>query len=770
VDSRAYNRGYSGVHLGETKHRRTTLILLGTVVFVLLLLLIALNAFNVRALTPHTTGQIFLLTSLSVLVFLLFVTVLVLLLRNLIKLLAEQRSQVLGARLRTRMFVGALLVSLVPALFMFLFSFLLMNRSIDRWFSQPALDVRDDSTRIATELSHYASLNARAEAESMARSQGLSAALSSGNPQAILEEMRDHQITLQGGFAVLYRDSAPVAAYQLPQQAQKAEVHSWLNDEEPQEIDRSQPLAGAILKAAQRSDEPMLVVGDSEYALGSASLPGGGVVVAGLPMPAGLNEIMANLSTGTSQYWALYRQRRLIRMTYFLLLLMLTALVFFASSWLALNVSRQMTGPLEALADATVEIGKGRYSHRVTAEATAEMAELVRSFNHMAADLEQSRILAETSARELSEANLAIESRRKELETILETIPSGVVTLDASWHIVLGNRAFAELIRLDGQPDLAGVSLDSLLPPDFTEELNRLERRARRMGIASSEFELNAPRGAVSLSVTLAALDPHNGQSRGSILVLEDLSDFLYAQRQAAWKEVAQRVAHEIRNPLTPITLSAERIRRHVERAAPESPGVIRKCCDVILGSVESMRTLVGQFAALAEFPVAHPQPSDLNAIVESAVMLFEGRIQGIRLEKHLDLDLPPVMADPEALRRALANLIDNAAEAMRDSLLRVLSIETGAGERHGMAEIVVADTGPGITDDMRERLFLPWFSTRQRGTGLGLSIVAKIIQDHGGSIRAENNAPAGARFIIELPLAETNGDRTPVVALSKAI
>jgi nitrogen fixation/metabolism regulation signal transduction histidine kinase len=290
------------------------------------------------------------------------------------------------------------------------------------------------------------------------------------------------------------------------------------------------------------------------------------------------------------------------------------------------------------------------------------------------------------------------------------------------------------------------------------------------MGIASSEFELNTPRGAVSLSVTLAALDPHNGQSRGSILVLEDLSDFLYAQRQAAWKEVAQRVAHEIRNPLTPITLSAERIRRHVERAAPESPGVIRKCCDVILGSVESMRTLVGQFAALAEFPVAHPQSSDLNAIVESAVMLFEGRIQGIRLEKHLDLDLPPVMADPEALRRALANLIDNAAEAMRDSLLRILSIETGAGERHGMAEIVVADTGPGITDDMRERLFLPWFSTRQRGTGLGLSIVAKIIQDHGGSIRAENNAPAGARFIIELPLAETNGDRTPVVALSKAI
>jgi PAS domain S-box-containing protein len=757
--------------LAEIKHRRATLILLAAVVFVLLLLLIALNAFNVRSLNPTTTGQIFLLTSLSVLVFLLFVTVLVLLLRNLIKLLAEQRSQVLGARLRTRMFIGALLLSFVPALFMFLFSFLLMNRSIDRWFSEPASEVRDDSTKIAMELSHYASLNARAEAESMARSPQLSTALGSGDRDAILDEMRAHQITLQGGFAVLYRDSAPVAAYQLPQTAGAAEVHSSLNDDDRQKIEAGQPLTGAILKAARRSDEPMLVSGGTEYALGAASLPGGGVVVAGLPMPTGLNAIVADLSTGTSQYWALYRQRRIIRMTYFLLLLMLTALVFFASSWLALNVSRQMTGPLEALADATVEIGKGHYSHRVTAEATAEMSELVRSFNHMAADLEQSRLLAETSARELSAANLAVEARRKELETILETIPSGVVTLDASRRVVLGNRAFAELLRLEGQPDLAGTSLDTLLPAEFNEELTRLERRARRMGVASSEFELRTSRGLVSLSVTLAALDPPHGQNHGSILVLEDLSEFLHAQRQAAWKEVAQRVAHEIRNPLTPITLSAERIRRHVERGLPESAGVIRKCCDVILGSVETMRTLVGQFGALAEFPVAHPHSSDLNEIVDSATLLFEGRIQSIRVEKHLDPNLPPVMADPEALRRAVANLIDNAAEAMQESLLRVLSIETSAGERPGMAEIIVADTGPGLTDEMRERLFLPWFSTRQRGTGLGLSIVAKIVQDHGGSIRAENNVPAGARFIIELPLAETNGVETaPAATLTRAV
>lgn len=738
--------------------------------FLLLLLLLALNAFNVRALNPQTTAQIFLLTSLSVVAFLLFVTVLVLLLRNLIKLLAEQRSQVLGARLRTRMFIGALLLSFVPALFMFLFSFLLMNRSIDRWFSQPAAEVRDDSAQIAMELSHYASLNARAEAESLAAAPGLTEALESGNRVAMLDRLRAHQITLQGGFAVLYHDAEPVAAYELPHASGPAEVHSWLNRGDTQEIAASEPLPAAILRAARRSDEPMLDVGGSEYALGAASLDDGGVVVAALPMPTDMRSMMAELSSGANQYWALYRQRRIIRTTYFLLLLMLTALVFFASSWLALFASRRITSPLEALADAMDAIGKGDYSHRVTAEASGEMGELVRSFNHMAADLEESRHSAETSARELSTANEALETRRRELETILETIPSGVVTLDANRRVLIGNRAFAELIGIQSHPDLTGAPLETLLPEEPAAELIRLERRAHRMGIASAEMEFRTTRGTMQVAVTIAALGAGGRHDQGSILVMEDVTDFLQAQRQAAWKEVAQRIAHEIRNPLTPIALSAERIRRHVDRSLPESPGVILKCCDAILGSVETLRTLVGQFAALAEFPVAHPRAAALNEIVESALLLFEGRIQNIRVEKRLDAKLPPVLADPEALRRAIANLIDNAAEAMRESLLRVLSIETCPGERPGMAEIILADTGPGITDEMRERLFLPWFSTRQRGTGLGLSIVAKIVQDHGGSIRAENNLPTGARFIIELPLAESGAaEGVPAAALSRA-
>jgi two-component system nitrogen regulation sensor histidine kinase NtrY len=244
--------------------------------------------------------------------------------------------------------------------------------------------------------------------------------------------------------------------------------------------------------------------------------------------------------------------------------------------------------------------------------------------------------------------------------------------------------------------------------------------------------------------------------------VLEDATELLRAQKQSAWKEVARRVAHEIKNPLTPISLNAELTRRHVGRIAAlfaehhlesPSPAIIERSSQVISSSVETMRSLVDQFSALAEFPTARPQPADLNAIVEEALALFAGRLGSIRVRRSLHRNLPLVLADPEALKRALSNLIDNAAEAMQQSLLRELSISTRALENN-MVELTVADTGPGLTDEMRERLFLPYFSTKQRGTGLGLSIAAKIIQEHHGTIRAEKNIPAGAVFILELRVA----------------
>ena len=748
----------------ESQQRRSAVVALGGGMFLLLLVLAALNAFNLPFLRPHGTGQIFLFTALSVIAFLLLLTLLILLFRNIVKLLADQRSRVLGSRIRSRMLVGALLLSFAPAVFMFLFSFGLLNRSMERWFSQPASQLREDSTRVSLELSQYAAANARAEAESLASSPNLSHALQAGDTEALLREIGTHRITLEGGFVVVFRNGAAVGQYQLPRDDGQAIIRSWMDQAVTDVLQGHETLAATVLRAAQRSDVPMLVTGKDEYVLGQASTGDGGIVVAALPLPSGLSATVQDIRSGARDYEILYRDRRRIRTTYLLLLFLLTTLVFFASSWLALFLSKQVTRPVEALADAMDAVAAGHYAHRVKVAATEELGELVRSFNRMAEDLEESRALAETSTTQLSAANRALEERRSELETVLETIPSAVVTLDPEMCVLQANRASRNLLSPRDHRDLSGMPLESILPRDIADELIVLLRRSKRMGLAATEIELPGPRGPLNVTATIARLELSKDRE-GCILVLEDVTDFLHAQRQVAWKEVAQRVAHEIKNPLTPIALSAERIRKHVDRPMADSDSVIRKCSDVILGSVQTMRRLVDQFASLAQFPTSRPQVYDLNSIVESALALFAGRIQHIRVVKLLGSGIPPVFADPESLKRALANLIDNAAEAMQSSLLRELTIETGLIEGHTMAEIAVSDTGHGLNDEMRERLFLPYFSTKQRGTGLGLAIASKIIQEHSGAIRAEQNSPTGARFIIELPLAEAKSSQEAALA-----
>jgi len=742
--------------------------LLGAAAFVIFAALAALQAFNtskIPFLSPQTTGDILLFTSMSVIVFLLLLLLLVLLIRNILKLFVDQRSRALGSRLRTRLVVGAALIAVAPAAFMFLFSFQLLNRSVDRWFSQPTSELRENSTRVVLELAHYATSNARLEAQAIAASGTIDGDLGAANA-----ELRSRRITLEGGFVAIYGpDKQGILGYQLPADTSRLSLLPWLDDGKSAAITLHGPVLLNLLTVAQRTDEPILVVDSGqekrEYASGIAATPGGRLVVVGLPMPQGLSDTASQIRTGASEYWMLFRSRNSIRTTYFFMLLLITTLVFFSSMWLALFLSKQITRPVEALADAMDEIADGKLDKRVFVDSSGEMAELIAAFNHMAQDLETSRHMAESSREQLSAANQALEERRRELETILETIPSGVVTLDKSGAILLANRAFAALIGRRENSDLSGRQIETLFPADCSDDLARVIRRSYRMGAASTEVETHALGRVVHLAVTSARLELGAGFGassgrQGAVLVVEDTTELLRAQRQLAWKEVAQRVAHEIKNPLTPIALSAERIRKHLDRATEDSPSVMRKCSEVILGCVGTLRTLVDQFAALAQFPAPQPRPCDMNQIAEAALLLFSGRLEGITIRTSLEPGLPPVMADPDAVKRALANLIDNAAEAMQTSLLRVLTVTTGLSEDGMSVEVAVCDTGHGLTDEIRERLFLPFYSTKQRGTGLGLSIAAKIAQEHHGSIRAEANVPKGARFLLCLPVMESNGGR----------
>jgi hypothetical protein len=734
--------------------RRRSVALLAGGVLLFFVLLGALQAFNtsgVGFLNPETSGETLVFTGLTVVVFLLLMVLLMLLLKNILKLYADQSSSALGARLRTRMVLGAVLIALTPAVFMFLFSFQLMNRSIDRWFSPNTSELREDSTRVVQELAQYVTTNARVEAESIA---------ASGAPDLDLPALQDalasHRITLTGGFVLVYgKNLRPLAGFQAPPEQSQASLIPWLDDgQQGSAVSLYGPLSTVLLSAAQRNDEPVLKVAGQEYALGMSATASGKAVVVGLPMPQGLSQTAVRIRSGADEYWQLFRSRNRIRTTFFLMLLLITVFVFFSSVWLALFLSKQITRPVEALADAMDEIAAGKYDYRVALLATGEMGDLVRSFNHMAADLDASRQLAESSSTQLTEANLAIEERRRELETIVETIPSGVVTLDGAGVVLQSNRAFAALLGLREDSSLGGEKIESLLPADCAEELAGVIRRGQRMGAASTEIEFHARGRIIHLAITSARLELAHGQ-QGTVLVVEDTTELLRAQRQLAWKEVAQRVAHEIKNPLTPIALSAERIGKHLDRSQPDSPNVIRKCSEVILGCVGTLHTLVDQFSALAQFPASQPRACDINKVAEEALALFAGRLDGITVQLRLEPGLPMVLADPEAIRRALANLIDNAAEAMQGSLLRVLGIGSSLSEDGGSVEIYVSDTGHGLTDEIRERLFLPFYSTKHRGTGLGLSIAAKIVQEHGGSLRAEANSPKGARFLMSLPLME---------------
>ena len=724
--------------------------------FVLLILLAlgalqAFNTSNIHFLNPETSAETLIFTSLTGLVFLLLLLLLMLLLRNILKIYTGQGSSGLGARLRSRMVLGAVLIALMPAVFMFLFSYQLMNRSLDRWFSPNTTQLRADSNKVVMELAQYVTSNARGEAESIVASGATERSLAT-----LQEVLASHRITLDGGFVIVYgKDLRVIASFQAPPESSPATLVPWLEEgERGTAISLRGPLSASLLTSAQRNDQPVIKVAEQEYALGISAAPSGKVVVTALPMPQGLSQTTARIRAGTDTYWKLFRTRNNIRTTFFLILLLITVFVFFSSVWLALFLSRQITKPVEALAVAMAEIATGKYDHRVLLAATGEMDELVRAFNRMAADLDASRNLAETSTAQLNAANLAIEERRRELETIVETIPSGVVTLDGAGTVLQSNRAFAALLGRRVDVSLGGEKIESLFPTECAGDLAGVIRRGHRMGAAFTEIEFHGPGRILHLAITSARFDLTQGRP-GTVLVVEDTTELLRAQRQLAWKEVAQRVAHEIKNPLTPIALSAERISRHLDRPQPDSPAVIRKCSEVILSCVGTLRMLVDQFSALAEFPAQQPRACDLNQVAAEALALFSGRLDGITVESKLEPGLPQVLADPEAIRRALANLIDNAAEAMQGSLLRVLGVESSLSEDGASVEIVVSDTGHGLTDEIRERLFLPFYSTKQRGTGLGLSIAAKIVQEHGGSLRAEANSPKGARFILRLPLME---------------
>jgi PAS domain S-box-containing protein len=428
--------------------------------------------------------------------------------------------------------------------------------------------------------------------------------------------------------------------------------------------------------------------------------------------------------------------------------------------WVALFLAKQVTVPIQALAEGTREVSAGNFEYQVPEQAQDELGVLVRSFNSMTTQLRDSRSQIDQFTRNLQQAVQELERRRQLMETVLESIPTAVLSLDASGAILRTNSAVARIL---GGAQLEALTLENLLGSEASRVVRELMRRSLRMGVVSREIETVVAGSMLHLAVTVSSLGPRRANA-GYVLVLDDLTELLRAQKSEAWQEVARRIAHEIKNPLTPIQLSSQRLSRFLDRrersgtvaaSDPELTILTQECSRLIEREVATLAGLVNEFSQFVRFPTARLSPIGANTIVQEALEVFAGRLDGIVVKSNLTEALPAIRADAPLLRSVVVNLIDNAAEALEDSPLREILVTTRVRPESDSVEICVADTGHGISPEDKDKLFLPHFSTKDRGTGLGLAIAARIVSEHGGSIHVEDNFPVGSRFRIELPAAD---------------
>ncbi len=741
--------------------RRRRVLIISSFLLVFLAFLFIPQAFDLRLQRPNieTTWLLFLLSTLS---FISTLTLTIVLVRQLLKLQGERRANLLGSKFKTRLVAGALGLSLIPVVCMFAFTYGLMNHTLEKWFSRPVERVRDDTLEISALLERQVENAALVEASAL-QQLPLAARLVEHDAGALKVLLDSGHIAVYGGFAAVVTPDGSVAA----------SANAPVPDSELQRRLTAVPAHGGPLEFPPLTyrvvREPLAPNGEGGLS---------GQLVVGVPIPAPIAAKVAQLRLDADEYNQLDRERRSLRRLYTSYLVLVTIAILFAATWIALFLSKLITLPIQALAVATQEIAQGNLRHRIRVRAPDELGALITSFNLMVGELESNRAQLEASRYELQGANVELERRRRYTETLLESIPSGVISLDRGLQITRTNPA---LERLLGPRVQQARQLEDLFEADSRQELQHLLRKAERLGVVAGQLEIRDQHGGrmtvaatvapVSLPATEVETAPLARLRRpphaGFVLVLEDLTDLLQMQRAAAWREVAQRIAHEIRNPLTPIALSAQRIQRRLAGEEANDIGgdgtahrhetrrIIAECTALIASEIASLQHLVGEFSAFARFPAPHPVTCSLNEVISGALRVFEGRLEGTQIRTELGT-LPPMLLDAEGMKRVFVNLIDNAAEAVHSVPYRDILITTSSNE-HGV-EAMVADTGHGILPGDKERLFLPYVSSKGRGTGLGLAIVARIVEEHGGSIRVEENDPAGTRFIIELPVVEAGG------------
>ena len=664
--------------------------------------------------------------------------------RTILRLWVERSREQLGARFKTKMVVGAMALSLLPIVFMFIVSYSLINRSLLLWFPRPLEIASEETQKLLNDLGQ----------SQLPRLRGMAAQI-----QAELVRPSDDYLLhafAKGADAVwiLDRDGHPVRG---------GTVCNSQSQDRIGPVCVQADVLGNYLRSLPSGVELWEARGEIYSAARVTTLRAGqptGSVVAAYRTNPNLLTRLATIQSQTREYYQAKQDLRALKRQMLLVLLLFTVLLLSAVMWVALFLAKQVTVPIQALAEGTREVSTGNFDYQVPEQAQDELGVLVRSFNTMTTQLRDSRSQIDQFTRNLQHAVQELERRRQLMATVLENIPTGVISLDAEGTILRVNSSVTRIFS-GGNPDSS--TLEGLLGADAARTVQYLMRRSLRMGVVSREIETVVAGRVLHLAVTVSSLGPRRANT-GYVLVLDDLTEVLRAQKSAAWQEVARRIAHEIKNPLTPIQLSAQRLSRFIGRRNATDPRslqdseltkLVQECAVLIEREVSALAALVNEFSQFVRFPTAKLAPADANTIVHEAVAVFSGRLYGITLKTTLAEHLPTVRADGGLLRSVVVNLIDNAAEALENCACREIVISTRALSDAESIEICVSDTGHGISPEDKDKLFLPHFSTKDRGTGVGLAIAARIVAEHGGSIQVEDNLPRGSRFLIQLPVAE---------------
>ena len=638
----------------------------------------------------------------------LIAVVLFVLVRNLVKLAFERHLGLLGARFRTKLLLSYLVLIVVPTGLLFVLGVGLLSHAAASWFSAPVDGMAQAGARIADSL----------RAESEARVRRAAAAVARELAHVDGERARTRELTrlhalLGAELAGWYRGGVPVLE---------------LVDPRERALLRLPPLdAGALEQAGvQRERFSGTVVVRAWEPLGDGS-----VVMVGEALPADVVQDQGRLAAAAAAYERLKLERPTVTATTVLGFGALSLVVVFAAMWIGLYLSRRFTEPLLALVATTERVTGGDDLIEVPIPAEDEVGLLVSSFNAM--------------VRRLRERDEQLSTTVSRLDAVLGAVRTGVLTLDAERRTVTANPAAAALL---GMPALAaGAPLDDLAAAGFGKLVETIRGAA-----AVTRGSLTIYPGGVGRAVEVAVVPLGGGDRAGGwVVVLEDLTQLQRAQRLAAWSEAARRIAHQIKNPLTPIRLAAERIARHVERRTPDLETVVPQGCRAIVEHVQAMQEMVDAFARYAKLPPMARRPVVVGDLVRRVAALFDGVRHGVAVRVDDATAGAEFVLDPEQMRQVLTNLIDNAVEASPAAA----TVTVAAQRRDGALEIAVADEGPGLGVDDPEVLFQPFYSTKGRGSGVGLAVVQRIVTDHGGTVRLEAGVPRGVRAVVRVPEGE---------------